>query len=125
MNITLSRALYGTLFVGSLTLLGTTAAHAADTSGDNGTLSGSQVIADVTAPILATGNAISVVGDSASTAPDRHRHRHLHLHRRLLLRLRPRRHRLLQLHRRQRLQPPQAPTGPPPAPRSSPPWRHR
>ncbi|TFB91295.1 DUF320 domain-containing protein [Cryobacterium algoricola] len=68
MNITLSRALYGTLFVGALSLLGTTAAHAADTSGDNGTLSGSQVVADVSTPVQATGNAISAVGDS-STAP--------------------------------------------------------
>ena len=37
------------------------------TSGDNGTLGGTQVAPDVTTPVTATGDAISVIGDSTST----------------------------------------------------------
>ncbi|HEY4225089.1 MAG TPA: hypothetical protein VGM70_04700 [Pseudolysinimonas sp.] len=36
------------------------------TTGDNSTLGGTQVVPDVTAPVTATGDAISVVGDSTS-----------------------------------------------------------
>jgi hypothetical protein len=37
------------------------------TSGDDGILGGTQVVPDVTAPVTATGNAISVIGDSSSS----------------------------------------------------------
>ncbi len=39
----------------------------ATTSGDNSTLGGTQVVPDVTAPVTATGDAISVIGDSSSS----------------------------------------------------------
>ncbi len=39
----------------------------ATTSGDDGILGGTQVVPDVAAPVTATGNAISVVGDSTSS----------------------------------------------------------
>jgi uncharacterized protein YceK len=68
MNTHVSRALYGALFVGGLSLLGATAANAADTSGEDGILSGTQIVADVTAPITAGGNAISILGDSSSSS---------------------------------------------------------
>jgi hypothetical protein len=68
MNTHVSRALYGALFVGGLSLLGATAANAADTSGEDGILSGTQIVAGVTAPITASGNAISILGDSSSSS---------------------------------------------------------
>jgi LPXTG-motif cell wall-anchored protein len=62
------RGLYFGLFVGGLTLLGATAANAADqTSGEDGLLSGSQIGAVVDLPIDITGSAISVLGDGSST----------------------------------------------------------
>ena len=42
MRTYLKRALWGTLLAGGITLLGATAANAADTSGDEGLLSGTQ-----------------------------------------------------------------------------------
>jgi hypothetical protein len=63
------RALYGALLVGGLTFLGATAADAADTTGEDGLMSGSQVVATVAAPIDAVANAVSVVGDSDASAP--------------------------------------------------------
>ena len=39
----------------------------ATTSGDSGILGGTQVVPDVAAPVTATGDAISVIGDSSST----------------------------------------------------------
>ncbi|WP_411719926.1 chaplin family protein [Mycetocola sp.] len=66
MNRTIARCLYGVLFAGGLTLFGATAAHAADTSGDNGVLSGTAVDAVVSVPVTIGGNAVSVVGDSTS-----------------------------------------------------------
>jgi len=58
----------GALFVGGIWALGTTAANAATTTGDDGLLSGTQVGAVVEAPVSALGNAVSVLGDSSSTA---------------------------------------------------------
>ncbi|WP_411698768.1 chaplin family protein [Conyzicola sp.] len=59
-----SRGLALVLFTGGLTLLGAGIANAADTTGDDGLLSGTQIVAPVTAPIDVTGNAVSVLGDS-------------------------------------------------------------
>ena len=42
MRTYLKRALWGTLLAGGITLLGATAANAADTSGEDGLLSGTQ-----------------------------------------------------------------------------------
>jgi hypothetical protein len=68
MNKIVSRALYCALFVGGLTLLGATAANAADTGGADGVASGSQVVSGIVAPVTAGGNAISLVGDSTSAS---------------------------------------------------------
>jgi len=68
MNKLVSRGLYCALLVGGFTLLGTTAAQAADTSGDDGLLSGTQIDAVAAAPVTLTGNALSVLGDSVSAA---------------------------------------------------------
>ena len=61
------RALYATLFAGGLTLLGAGVAHASETSGDDGILSGSQVGISIELPVTLSGNAISVIGDSQSS----------------------------------------------------------
>jgi LPXTG-motif cell wall-anchored protein len=63
------RSLYFGLFVGGLTLLGATAANAADnqTTGEDGLLSGTQIGAVLDLPVDLAGNAISVLGDAAST----------------------------------------------------------
>jgi len=70
MSKAISRGLCLVLFTGGLTLLGTTVANAADTSGDDGVLSGTQVLAPIAAPVDVTGNAISLLGDAvAAPAP--------------------------------------------------------
>ena len=61
------RALYATLFAGGLTLLGAGVAHASETNGDDGILSGSQVGISIELPVTVSGNAISVIGDSQSS----------------------------------------------------------
>jgi len=61
-----SRGLALVLFTGGLTLLGAGIANAADTTGDDGLLSGTQIVAPITAPVEVAGNAISVLGDSLS-----------------------------------------------------------
>ena len=61
-----SRGLALVLFTGGLTLLGAGIANAADTTGDDGLLSGTQVVAPITAPIEAAGNAVSILGDALS-----------------------------------------------------------
>src|SRR5690554_2592862 len=67
MNKAISRALWGAFFVGGLTVLGAGAAHAADTSGEDGTASGDQagILADL--PVNISGNAVSILGDSESS----------------------------------------------------------
>ncbi|HEY0261198.1 MAG TPA: hypothetical protein VGC18_15250, partial [Lacisediminihabitans sp.] len=60
-------ALYGTLAVGGMMVLGATAANEAGSGGDDGIVSGSQVVGDIAAPIQVGGNAISILGDSSST----------------------------------------------------------
>jgi hypothetical protein len=69
MSKALSRGLCLVLFTGGLTLLGTTVANAADTSGDDGVLSGTQIVAAVAAPIDVVGNSVSVLGDAVAAAP--------------------------------------------------------
>ena len=61
------RALWGTLLAGGITLLGATVANAAETTGDDGLLSGTQAIIDVNLPINISGTSLSVLGDSSST----------------------------------------------------------
>jgi len=61
-----SRGLALVLFTGGLTLLGAGIANAADTTGDDGLLSGTQVVAPINAPIEAAGNAVSILGDALS-----------------------------------------------------------
>ncbi|HEX5730293.1 chaplin family protein, partial [Microbacterium sp.] len=70
MHTFIKRALLGTLLAGGLTLLSATVANAAETTGEDGLLSGNQALVQVTAPVTVADNATSVVGDSTSlTAP--------------------------------------------------------
>jgi len=72
MNSFVSKCISCALIVGGLSLLGMGAANAADaplTSGSDAIVSGSQVVGDVVAPVIVTGNAISVLGDSSTTSP--------------------------------------------------------
>ncbi|WP_395245369.1 chaplin family protein [Agromyces sp. MMS24-K17] len=62
-----TRALYATLLTGGLTLLGAGVANAAETSGDDGILSGTQLGISIDLPITVSGNGISVLGDASST----------------------------------------------------------
>jgi len=66
MNSAVKKGLYCALFVGGLSLLGIGAANAAETSGDDGTASGTQAIASLLAPVAVHDTAISVIGDSSS-----------------------------------------------------------
>ncbi|HEY6799951.1 MAG TPA: chaplin family protein, partial [Agromyces sp.] len=67
MKKVISRALYATLFTGGLMLLGAGVAHASETSGEDGLLSGSLLGISVDAPVTISGNGISVIGDSSSS----------------------------------------------------------
>ncbi|GAA1977016.1 hypothetical protein [Microbacterium pumilum] len=69
MHTFITRALLGTLLAGGITLLGATVANAAETTVDDGLVSGTQALIDIQAPVTIAGNAISVIGDSSSTAP--------------------------------------------------------
>ncbi|MBN9181470.1 MAG: DUF320 domain-containing protein, partial [Microbacterium sp.] len=66
MNTFARNALWGTLIAGGITLLGTAAANAAETSGADGVGSGSQAPISVSVPITLGGNAVSVLGTSHS-----------------------------------------------------------
>ena len=61
------RALYATLFAGGLTLLGAGVAHASETGGDDGILSGTQAAISIELPVTVSGNGISIIGDSSSS----------------------------------------------------------
>lgn len=67
MNKIISRGLWGVLFVAGLSVLGATAANAAETTGQDGTASGTQGVISLGAPIGVGGNAISILGDSTSS----------------------------------------------------------
>lgn len=67
MNKIVSRGLWGVLFVAGLSVLGATAANAAETTGSDGTASGTQGIVSLGTPAVIGGNAISVLGDSTSS----------------------------------------------------------
>jgi hypothetical protein len=68
MNRNIARCLYGVLFAGGLTVLGATAANAADsTTGDDSILSGSVVDAVVSVPVTLNGTSVSVLGDATSS----------------------------------------------------------
>jgi hypothetical protein len=62
-----SRALWCALLAGGLTVLGATAANAAESGGEDGLVSGNQVLSSITAPVAVEGNAISLLGDSSSS----------------------------------------------------------
>ena len=64
MHTFIKRALVGTLLAGGITLLGATVANAAETTGEDGLLSGNQALIDVSAPVSIVDNALSVIGDS-------------------------------------------------------------
>lgn len=66
MHKAISRTLWGVAFVGGLTVLGAGAANAADTSGEDGVASGTQIGILGEAPAVISGNAISILGDSGS-----------------------------------------------------------
>ena len=66
MNRTTRNVLWGVGFVAGLTLLGTGAANA-DTTGEDGTASGTQILGIIDLPVNLGGNAISVLGDSSSS----------------------------------------------------------
>ena len=70
MHTIIKRALWGVLIGGGISLAGAGVAQAADTSGEDGLLSGTQAVIDVEAPVTVAGNAISVLGDSHSDDPD-------------------------------------------------------
>ncbi|HWI32999.1 MAG TPA: chaplin family protein, partial [Lapillicoccus sp.] len=67
MHTFIKRALLGVVIGGGLALGGASLAHADETSGDDGLLSGTQAVLGVDLPITIGGNGISVIGDSAST----------------------------------------------------------
>ncbi|XAS68052.1 LPXTG cell wall anchor domain-containing protein [Micrococcaceae bacterium Sec5.7] len=68
MHTIIRKGLLGTLLAGVLLALGATAATAADTtSGSDGILSGSQVVAPVTAPITLGATSLGLLGDSTAT----------------------------------------------------------
>ncbi|GEP47466.1 DUF320 domain-containing protein [Microbacterium saccharophilum] len=68
MNINVTRALWGTLLAGGLTVFGATVAQAAETSGEDGLLSGTQALLSVEAPVTVSGTAVSLLGDASSTS---------------------------------------------------------
>ncbi|GAA2034761.1 hypothetical protein GCM10009819_18890 [Agromyces tropicus] len=67
MHTFVSRALTATLFTGGLMLLGAGVANAAESTGDDGILSGTQLGISIDLPVTIGGDALSVIGDSAST----------------------------------------------------------
>ncbi|MDD7960820.1 chaplin family protein, partial [Microbacterium thalli] len=67
MNTIVSRAVWGTLLAGGITILGASVAHAADTTGEDGLLSGTQGIVSVDAPVTVEGTSIAVIGDADSS----------------------------------------------------------
>lgn len=70
MHTIVKRALWGALIGGGISLLGAGVAQAAETSGEDGLLSGTQALVDVDLPVTVSGNAISVLGDSHSEGAD-------------------------------------------------------
>ena len=66
MRRTVKRVLLGALIGGGLAFAGATVAQAAETSGDDGTASGTQALIGVTLPVTIGGNGISILGDSSS-----------------------------------------------------------
>lgn len=68
MNNIASKALYSVLLAGGLSVLGAGAAQAIDLGlgGDDGLLSGTDILADLGVPITVGGNSISVIGNSSS-----------------------------------------------------------
>ncbi|HMM94325.1 chaplin family protein, partial [Phycicoccus sp.] len=64
MHAFMRRGLQAALLVGGGVLFAAPAWADDSTSGSDGLLGGNQVIAHVTAPVTAAGNAVSVLGDS-------------------------------------------------------------
>src|SRR4051794_19856898 len=67
MQTFVKRALLGALIGGGLAFGGAGLAHAEETSGDNGLLSGTQAVLGIDVPVAIGGNAVSVIGDSTSS----------------------------------------------------------
>ncbi|HWR86489.1 MAG TPA: hypothetical protein VN200_10885, partial [Rhodoglobus sp.] len=67
MNKHVSRGLLGVLFTGGLMALGAGVANAADTSGEDSLLGGTQAVVDAVLPVNIGGNSISIFGDSSSS----------------------------------------------------------
>jgi len=65
----IKRALWGAVIAGGITLIGSTAAGAAETGGEDGLLSGTQLLAPVEVPVSVVGNAISLLGGSSVETP--------------------------------------------------------
>jgi LPXTG-motif cell wall-anchored protein len=70
MNTTVQRALWGTLLAGGITLFGATVANAAETTGDDGLLAGTQSVISLDVPVNVGATAISLLGDSSTTGAD-------------------------------------------------------
>ncbi len=66
MRTFIKRALWGALIGGGIVVFGAAAAQAADTSGDNGLLSGTQALVGLDIPLTVSGTSLSLVGDSTS-----------------------------------------------------------
>ena len=69
MHTFVKRALWGALIAGGMTLIGATAANAAETGGDDGLLSGTQLEAPISIPVTIADNAISLLGGSSVETP--------------------------------------------------------
>ncbi|QPE04593.1 hypothetical protein IT882_15985 [Microbacterium schleiferi] len=66
MRTFIKRALLGVVVGGGIALAGAGMAQAAETDGDDGLLSGTQILPSIEVPITVGGNAISVLGDSST-----------------------------------------------------------
>ena len=67
MNSFIKKGLYCALFVGGLSVLGVGAANAAETSGESGVASVSQVAPNAYAPVTVQASSISLLSDAATT----------------------------------------------------------
>lgn len=65
MHTFITGALWGVAIAGGMTFLGATAAGAAETGGEEGILSGSQIEAPISIPVTVVDNAISLLGSSS------------------------------------------------------------
>lgn len=69
MHTFVRNALWGTLIAGGITLLGATASSAAETNGEDGLLSGTQLDTPISATVDVVDNALAILGTSTVEAP--------------------------------------------------------